>query len=132
MYNRKKQAEVESKLKELGLGALQHDCFVTPISPREHENPWLYPAIKQASLSYLIIFRYLTCSMDQDEAVKNISFQSDKTRRQILLSYWIVVLLAVPLWWSTTSIARLPLPEERVRSLRDKKVSLPHAAREVD
>ncbi|EJC97646.1 uncharacterized protein FOMMEDRAFT_115195 [Fomitiporia mediterranea MF3/22] len=60
--------------------------------------------------------------MDQDEAIKNVSFQSDKTRRGILLSYWIVVLLAIPLWWTTTSITRLPLPEGRVRSLKSKQL----------
>ncbi|OCB84913.1 hypothetical protein A7U60_g8135 [Sanghuangporus baumii] len=63
--------------------------------------------------------------MVQDEAVKNVSFQSDRTRRTILLSYWIVVLLAIPLWWSTTSIARLRLPEERVSNLHSRKLKFP-------
>ncbi|KAL5499115.1 GPI17 [Sanghuangporus vaninii] len=63
--------------------------------------------------------------MVQDEAVKNVSFQSDRTRRKILLSYWIVVLLAIPLWWSTTSIARLRLPEERVNNLHSRKLKFP-------
>ncbi|KAH8113811.1 phosphatidylinositol-glycan biosynthesis class S protein-domain-containing protein [Phellopilus nigrolimitatus] len=57
--------------------------------------------------------------------VKSISFQSDRTRRQILFSYWAVVLLAVPLWWITTSITRLPLPEARVKELEAKQLKFP-------
>jgi len=49
-------------------------------------------------------------------------FEQQKTRRVILLSYWIVVLLAIPLWWSTTSIERLSLPYSRLYLQRNREV----------
>ncbi|KAI5116254.1 hypothetical protein M0805_009538 [Coniferiporia weirii] len=58
-----------------------------------------------------------------NEAIKSVSFQSDKTLRKILFSYWLVVLLAVPLWWTTTSITRLSLPEGRVNALDAKQLA---------
>lgn len=61
--------------------------------------------------------------MPEDVAEKPIAFQSDTSRRRILLSYWVVVLLGIPLWWVTTSLTRLPLPESSVRALESKQVS---------
>lgn len=43
----------------------------------------------------------------------SVSFQSSPTRRLVLASYWVLILLAVPLWWQTTSIERLALPTAR-------------------
>lgn len=40
----------------------------------------------------------------------HVFFEKDGLRRSILISYWAIVLLGVPLWWATTSIERLPLP----------------------
>ena len=59
----------------------------------------------------------------ESERIKDVSFQTDKKRRLILLSYWIVILFAIPLWWTTTSITRLALPEDRVRALQGREVS---------
>lgn len=42
-----------------------------------------------------------------------VFFQSSPTRRLVLASYWVLILLAVPLWWKTTSIERLALPTAR-------------------
>lgn len=53
-----------------------------------------------------------------------LSFESLWSRRRIIASYWLVVLLAVPLWWKATSIDRLSLPENRVRGLSGKEVRL--------
>lgn len=50
-----------------------------------------------------------------DERVKQVPFQQDRIRQGILLSYWVVILLALPLWWTTTSISRLSLPEHQVK-----------------
>ena len=50
----------------------------------------------------------------------NLFYQSTKTRRLILVSYWVVVILTLPLWWYTTSIERLSLPSGRVAAIRDK------------
>ncbi|THH21162.1 hypothetical protein EW146_g339 [Bondarzewia mesenterica] len=54
-----------------------------------------------------------------------LSFEQTKLRRTILASYWTVVLLALPLWWYTTSIERLSLPVSRVNSQRDKELRFP-------
>ncbi len=53
-----------------------------------------------------------------------LSFESPRTRALILTSYLVVVVLALPLWWSTTSIERLSLPVSRVDALGDKEVGL--------
>ncbi|KAH6917943.1 phosphatidylinositol-glycan biosynthesis class S protein-domain-containing protein [Coprinopsis sp. MPI-PUGE-AT-0042] len=37
-------------------------------------------------------------------------FQHAGVRRLIILAYWIAIAVAVPIWWYTTSIERLPLP----------------------
>ena len=49
-------------------------------------------------------------------------FESTPNRRRIIASYWLVVILALPLWWKTTSIDRLSLPENRVHGLTEKQV----------
>lgn len=45
------------------------------------------------------------------------AFQSDRIRRWIVLSYWVVLLLGIPFWWYTTSIERLALPRGRIHNL---------------
>jgi Phosphatidylinositol-glycan biosynthesis class S protein. len=52
-------------------------------------------------------------------------FQGDYTRRSILASYWIVIILALPLWWHTTSIERLSLPSSRVYAQAEKDLRFP-------
>ena len=52
-------------------------------------------------------------------------FQADRTRRSILFSYWTVVLLALPLWWHTTSIERLSLPTSRVAEQAKRDLLFP-------
>ena len=54
--------------------------------------------------------------------ISKITFESVSNRRRIIASYWLVVLLAIPLWWKTTSIDRLSLPESRVHGLSGKQV----------
>lgn len=55
--------------------------------------------------------------------------------RSVIVSYWTVVLLALPLWWSTTSIVRLSLPVARVhvheRSTLRLPVHIPDAPRDL-
>ena len=46
----------------------------------------------------------------------SILFERTKLRRSILVSYWAVVLLGVPLWLATTSIERLTLPAAHFES----------------
>ncbi|KAL0572815.1 GPI transamidase component [Marasmius crinis-equi] len=59
--------------------------------------------------------------MDRD-GLRNpstIFFQHDNVRRSIISSYWIVIFLALPLWWKTTSIERLSLPSSEVYAQGD-------------
>ncbi|KAF9815498.1 hypothetical protein IEO21_04595 [Rhodonia placenta] len=51
--------------------------------------------------------------------------ESKKTRRLIIASYWIVILLAVPLWWSTTSIERQSLPTANVLAQQERELVFP-------
>jgi GPI-anchor transamidase subunit S len=53
----------------------------------------------------------------------SLPFESPRTRVSILTSYLVLVVLALPLWWSTTSIERLSLPVSRVDALGGKEVS---------
>jgi len=52
-------------------------------------------------------------------------FQTDRTRRSILLSYWTVFFLALPIWWYMTSIQRLSLPSSRVVDQAEKGLLFP-------
>ncbi|KAF8637911.1 hypothetical protein AX17_002534 [Amanita inopinata Kibby_2008] len=46
-------------------------------------------------------------------------------RRCIIASYWLIILLATPLWWHTTSIRRLALPTSRVHAQAQNHLTLP-------
>lgn len=52
-------------------------------------------------------------------------YQRDITRRYIILAYWCTIILALPLWWSTTSIERLSLPSTRVVSQARNHLRIP-------
>ncbi|EKM57603.1 uncharacterized protein PHACADRAFT_192749 [Phanerochaete carnosa HHB-10118-sp] len=57
--------------------------------------------------------------------LSKITFESTQNRRRIIASYWLIVILALPLWWKTTSIDRLSLPDGRARALTEKHLSFP-------
>ncbi|KZO94226.1 hypothetical protein CALVIDRAFT_581489 [Calocera viscosa TUFC12733] len=50
---------------------------------------------------------------------------SDPTRRWIVASYWLVVVLVLPVWYYMTSIERLQLPTERIEQLGYEEVAFP-------
>ena len=52
-------------------------------------------------------------------------YQQDTIRRYIISAYWLVIVLALPLWWSTTSIERLSLPSNRVISQARNHLRIP-------
>jgi hypothetical protein len=56
---------------------------------------------------------------------ERIFFQSKKVRWSILAAYWIVIIFALPLWWTTTSIQRLSLPTSRVEDLSRRDLRFP-------
>lgn len=62
-------------------------------------------------------------AMDAAVDPSRLSFESVLTRRRIVASYWLVIILAIPLWWKITSIDRLSLPEPRVRAVVERRVS---------
>lgn len=55
----------------------------------------------------------------------SLFYQKDALRRSIIKAYWVIISLAVPLWWYTTSIERLALPSSRIEQLVDKHLQLP-------
>ncbi|WAQ81998.1 hypothetical protein PtA15_2A311 [Puccinia triticina] len=44
------------------------------------------------------------------------SKSKDRTRSQIVGSFWIVIILSLPVWWSTTKIERRALPSSEVEA----------------
>ena len=52
-------------------------------------------------------------------------YQTDKTRRSIVIAYWSIIILAIPLWWYTTSIERLSLPSHHVHQQAKNHLRLP-------
>ncbi|KAH9962892.1 phosphatidylinositol-glycan biosynthesis class S protein-domain-containing protein [Russula dissimulans] len=54
-----------------------------------------------------------------------LPFERSSTRIWVLSSYLVLVALALPVWWSTTSIQRLSLPTSNVESLGSRELHLP-------
>ncbi|TFK49083.1 hypothetical protein OE88DRAFT_1663454 [Heliocybe sulcata] len=54
-----------------------------------------------------------------------LSFESPFLRRCILAAYWLLILLAVPAWWRTTSIERLSLPTSQVLKQAKREIEFP-------
>lgn len=52
-------------------------------------------------------------------------YQQDGIRRSVVTAYWIVIILAIPLWWSTTSIERLALPDSSIQQQAQRALELP-------
>lgn len=50
--------------------------------------------------------------------------QERRERQYILSALWAVVLLGLPIWWSTTTTQRLSLPSAQVRAWQDASVGL--------
>ena len=63
--------------------------------------------------------------MSEDADDERVFFQSRKVRWSILAAYWAVILLALPLWWTMTSIQRLSLPTPRVEDLTRRDLRFP-------
>jgi len=49
--------------------------------------------------------------------------QAIRTRRAVVLSFWaIVILLGLPIWWTTTTVYRASLPLQSMNEWADGKV----------
>lgn len=59
---------------------------------------------------------------EQPIDVPEPAFQSSWTRRAVVASFWVIVLIGLPVWWKTTTIERLSLPKGEVESFRISKV----------
>ncbi|EDR08213.1 uncharacterized protein LACBIDRAFT_297633 [Laccaria bicolor S238N-H82] len=59
------------------------------------------------------------------DPLRDLFFQRDATRRSIIASYWLVIILALPLWWHTTTIHRLSLPSSRVEAIAHNELLIP-------
>ncbi|EIW78395.1 hypothetical protein CONPUDRAFT_167417 [Coniophora puteana RWD-64-598 SS2] len=53
-----------------------------------------------------------------------LTYENVQTRWFVLSSYWIVIILALPFWWRTTSIERLSLPSHRIRAQVEERPRL--------
>lgn len=62
--------------------------------------------------------------MPDEASVEDVDYGEDDVRlersqkiprRYILAFYWVVVILAIPFWWRSTSITRHSMPERRVQ-----------------
>ena len=78
-----------------------------------------------ANTSFLFRHHHQRDSMPEGADDERIFSQSRKVRWSILAAYWAVILLALPLWWTTTSIQRLSLPISRVEDLAQKDLHFP-------
>ena len=61
-------------------------------------------------------------SIAQTKKPPQESSESIRVRSLVILSFWIVVLFGLPIWWWTTSIYRARLPLEQMLEWADGKV----------
>ncbi|KAJ7266892.1 phosphatidylinositol-glycan biosynthesis class S protein-domain-containing protein [Mycena haematopus] len=52
-------------------------------------------------------------------------YQSEYNRRLIIVSYWLLIIAAIPLWWHITSIQRLSLPTSRIHTQARNQLRFP-------
>ena len=67
------------------------------------------------------------CQSDAMDKLSKVAlaFESPLARRSIIASYFLVILLAIPLWWNTTSIERQALPVSRVSEQTRRDLTFP-------
>lgn len=93
---------------------------------------------KMPSLLSTVVNRFTSSDKSQDASPKHSvvaekrkapppeSPENVRQRTKVILSFWAVALLiGVPLWWTTTSIYRAPLPLAEMQNWSEGKVHLP-------
>lgn len=58
--------------------------------------------------------------VEEEPNLPLVSHQTNFVRCSILLAYWLIVLICLPIWWHMTSIERLSLPSVRIASQEQK------------
>ncbi|KAG8771945.1 GPI transamidase component [Ceratobasidium sp. 428] len=53
------------------------------------------------------------------------TYPHDKGRLRIILAYWAVVLVCLPVWWMLTTVQRLPLPATKVKDAGSQELRIP-------
>ncbi|KAG8770364.1 GPI transamidase component [Ceratobasidium sp. 428] len=53
------------------------------------------------------------------------TYPHDKGRLRIILAYWAVVLVCLPVWWMLTTVQRLPLPAAKVKDAGSQELHIP-------
>ncbi|KAF8609411.1 hypothetical protein BDV93DRAFT_518234, partial [Ceratobasidium sp. AG-I] len=53
------------------------------------------------------------------------SYPHDKGRFKIILAYWAVLLVSLPVWWVLTTVERLPLPGAQVKEASSRALHIP-------
>ncbi|CEL58268.1 GPI transamidase component PIG-S OS=Bos taurus GN=PIGS PE=2 SV=3 [Rhizoctonia solani AG-1 IB] len=53
------------------------------------------------------------------------SYPHDRGRFKIIIAYWLVLIIAGPVWWALTTVQRLPLPEVQVKEASSQSVRIP-------
>lgn len=106
-------------------------------SQRESRKNQKHRSGREANVYLLLLFSKIThiphyvTRMDPPQLPSSfrdpakLFYQKDSTRRSIVIAYWSIIILAVPLWWSTTSIERLSLPSHRVHQQAKNHLQLP-------
>ncbi|KAF8137502.1 phosphatidylinositol-glycan biosynthesis class S protein-domain-containing protein [Boletus edulis] len=56
---------------------------------------------------------------------QRLPFESPKIRRLVLGSYWTIIIIALPFWWRLTSIERIALPSDHVRTQLNRNLIFP-------
>ena len=105
---------------------LQYEIFVPYILN-------LTPARKQTVTKSKVPNHTFSCDVahrlrqdsGMDPPLRDLFFQRDATRRSVIASYWLVIILALPLWWHTTTIHRLSLPSSRVEAIARNELLIP-------
>ena len=80
---------------------------------------------KTGEAPFTVMSRCPLLTSGMDPPLRDLFFQRDATRRSVIASYWLVIILALPLWWHTTTINRLSLPSSRVEAIAHNELLIP-------
>ncbi|KAJ1310857.1 hypothetical protein OPQ81_009375 [Rhizoctonia solani] len=68
---------------------------------------------------------FTSTTLPQSSQLVASSYPHDKGRFKIIITYWVVIIAAAPVWWVLTTVQRLPLPEAQVKEASSKRIRIP-------